>query len=104
MERREIQRFHDLKDPLEWTFEDEHGHELFHRGEGESAQEMEAAGYREFFPDRFIDEIWIAEEHAGCGEGGSLPSSNRVDGRSHHPVHRLGGDPGDTGGALNTCA
>jgi hypothetical protein len=67
MERREIQRFHDLEDPLEWTFADEHGHELFHRGEGESAQEMEAAGYREFFPDRFIDEIWIAEEHAGCG-------------------------------------
>jgi hypothetical protein len=65
--RREIHRWHELADPMNWTFEDEHGHELFRRGEGESPQEMEAAGYLELRLDAFADEIWIAEEHAGCG-------------------------------------
>jgi hypothetical protein len=45
-ERREIQHWQDVADPAAWTFEDEHGHELFRRGQGESPQEMEAAGYR----------------------------------------------------------
>ena len=46
-ERREIRHWQDLADPTEWTFEDEHGHELFRRGEGESPQEREEAGYLE---------------------------------------------------------
>ncbi len=66
-ERREIHRWHELVDPVEWTFEDEHGHELFRRGEGESAQEMAEAGYRAFLPDAFVGEIWIAQEHEECG-------------------------------------
>jgi hypothetical protein len=66
-ERREIHHWQDVADPPDWTFEDEHGHELFHRGQGESPQEMEAAGYLEIRPDAFADEVWIAEEHAGCG-------------------------------------
>jgi hypothetical protein len=65
-ERREMHRWHEVADPTDWTFEDEHGHEVFRRGEGESPQEMEEAGYLEFRPDTFIDEVWIAEEHAGC--------------------------------------
>jgi hypothetical protein len=31
-ERRTIYRWQDVADPTEWTFEDEHGHELFRRG------------------------------------------------------------------------
>jgi hypothetical protein len=27
---------------------------------------MEEAGYLEFHPGTFVDEVWIAEEHAGC--------------------------------------
>jgi hypothetical protein len=66
-ERREIHHWQNVADPAEWTFEDEHGHELFHCGQGESPQEMEAAGYLEIRPDAFADEVWIAEEQAGCG-------------------------------------
>jgi hypothetical protein len=66
-ERREIHRWHEVADPVEWTFEDEHGHEVFRRGEGESPQEMEEAGYLELRTDTFVDEVWVAEEHAGCG-------------------------------------
>jgi hypothetical protein len=66
-ERRTIHRWQDVADPTEWTCEDEHGHELFRRGEGESPQEMEEAGYLEVPMDTFADEIWMAEEHAGCG-------------------------------------
>jgi hypothetical protein len=66
-ERREIHHWQDVVDSAEWTFEDEHGHELFRRGEGESPQEMEEAGYLEVSMDTFADEIWRAEEHAGCG-------------------------------------
>jgi hypothetical protein len=66
-ERRAIQRWQDVVDPTEWTFEDKHGHEWFRRGEGESPQEMEAAGYLEVAMATFADEIWIAEEHAGYG-------------------------------------
>jgi hypothetical protein len=66
-ERREIHRWQEIADPTEWTFEDEHGHEVFRRGEGESPQEMEAAGYLKLRTDTFVDEVWIAEEHAGCG-------------------------------------
>ena len=60
-ERRAIHHWHEVADPTEWTFEDEHGHELFRRGEGESPQEMEEAGYLEVPMDT------LAEEHAGCG-------------------------------------
>ena len=28
-ERREIHHWQDVADPTEWTFEDEHGHDLF---------------------------------------------------------------------------
>jgi hypothetical protein len=56
---------HSVVDPVNWTFEDEH--EVFRRGEGESPQEMEEAGYLERRTDTFVDEVWIAEEHAGCG-------------------------------------
>jgi hypothetical protein len=49
-ERRAIHHWHEVADPAEWTFEDEHGHELFRRGEGESPQEMEEAGYLEVPP------------------------------------------------------
>ena len=66
-ERREIHHWQEIIDPTAWTFEDEHGHELFRRGEGESTQEMEAAGYLEIRPDAFADEVWMAEEHAGYG-------------------------------------
>ena len=66
-ERRTIHRWQDVADPTEWTCEDEHGHELFRRGEGESPEEMEEAGYLEVPMDTFTDEIWMAEEHAGCG-------------------------------------
>ena len=66
-ERRAIHRWHEVADPTDWTFEDEHGHEVFRRGEGESPQEMEEAGYLELRPDTFVDEVWIAEAHAGCG-------------------------------------
>ena len=66
-ERREIHRWQDVVDSAEWTFEDEHGHELFRRGEGESPQEMEEAGYLEVSMDTIADEIWMAEEHVGCG-------------------------------------
>jgi hypothetical protein len=66
-ERREIHRWQDVADPTDWTFEDEHGHEWFRRGEGESPQEMEGAGYLEVRLEAFADEIWVAEEHAGCG-------------------------------------
>jgi hypothetical protein len=52
-ERREIHRWHEVADPTDWTCEDEHGHEGFRRGEGESPQEMEEAGYLEFHPDTF---------------------------------------------------
>jgi len=65
-ERRAIQRWQDVADPTEWTFEDEHGHEWFRRGEGESPQEMEEAGCLEVPMDTFADEIWMAEEPAGC--------------------------------------
>jgi hypothetical protein len=41
-ERREIYHCHDVSDSAEWTVEDEHGPQLFRRGEGESPQEMEA--------------------------------------------------------------
>jgi hypothetical protein len=64
-ERRAIHHWHEVADPTAWTFEDEHGHELFRRREGESPQEMEAAGYLEVPMDTFADEIWMAEEHAG---------------------------------------
>ena len=66
-ERRAIHHWHEVADPTEWTFEDEHGHEVFRRGEGEAPQEMEEAGYLEVAMDTFADEIWIAEEHARCG-------------------------------------
>ena len=66
-ERRAIHRWHEVADPTDWTFEDEHGHEVFRRGEGESPQEMEEAGYLELRTDTFVDEVWIAEEHAGRG-------------------------------------
>ena len=66
-ERHAIHHWHEVADPTEWTFEDEHGHELFRRGEGESPQEMEEVGYLEVSMDTFADEIWMAEEHAGCG-------------------------------------
>ena len=66
-ERRAIQHWQDVADPAAWTFEDEHGHEVFRRGEGESPQEMEAAGYREVAMATFADEVWMAEEPAGCG-------------------------------------
>jgi hypothetical protein len=66
-ERRAIHRWHEVADLVGWTFEDEHGHEVFRRGEGESPQEMEEAGYLEVLMDAFVDEVWIAEEHAWCG-------------------------------------
>jgi hypothetical protein len=66
-ERREIHRWQDVPNPVTWTFEDEHGHEVFRRGETESPQEMEEAGYLELRTDAFVDEVWIAEEHAECG-------------------------------------
>jgi hypothetical protein len=66
-ERREIHHWQDVAAPTEWTFEDEHGHELFCRGGGESPQEMEAEGYLEVPMATFADEIWMAEEHTGCG-------------------------------------
>ena len=66
-ERREIHRWHEVADPTDWTCEDEHGHEVFRHGEGESPQEMEEAGYLERRTDSFVDEVWIAEEHARCG-------------------------------------
>jgi hypothetical protein len=66
-ERREIHRWQDVADPTDWTFEDEHGHEWFRRGEGESPQEREGAGSLEVRLEAFADEIWVAEEHAGCG-------------------------------------
>jgi hypothetical protein len=52
---------------LSIEFKDEHGHELFRRRGGESPQEMEEAGYLEVPMGTFADEIWMAEEHAGCG-------------------------------------
>ena len=66
-ERREIHRWHEVADPTDWMFEDEHGHEVFRRGESEAPQEMEEGGYLEFHADTFADEVWIAEEHARCG-------------------------------------
>jgi hypothetical protein len=66
-ERREIHDWQDVADPTEWTFEDEHGHEWFRRGEGESPQEMEAAGSLEGPIATCADAIWMVEEHAGCG-------------------------------------
>jgi hypothetical protein len=66
-ERRAIHRWQEVADPTDWTCEDEHGHEVFRRGEGESPQEMEAAGYLERRTDTFVDEVWIAAEHTGCG-------------------------------------
>jgi len=66
-ERRAIQSWQEMADPTAWTFEDEHGHEVFRRGAGESPQAMEAAGYIEVAMDTFADEVWIAEEHAQCG-------------------------------------
>jgi hypothetical protein len=66
-ERREIHHWQEVADPTAWTFEDEHGHEVFRRGEGESPQEMEAAGYREVAMATFADEVWMAAEQAGCG-------------------------------------
>lgn len=64
-ERRAIHHWHEVADPTEWTFEDEHGHELYRRGERESPQEMEEAGYLEVPMDTFADEIWMAE--GACG-------------------------------------
>jgi hypothetical protein len=66
-ERRAIHYWREVADPTEWTFEDEHGHEVFRRIEDEAPQEMEEAGYLEVAMDTFADEIWIAEEHARCG-------------------------------------
>jgi hypothetical protein len=66
-ERREIHHWQAVVDAAEWTCEDAHGHELFRRGEGESPQEMEEAGYLAVSMDTCADEIWMAEEHAGCG-------------------------------------
>ena len=66
-ERRAMHRWHEVADPTAWTFADEPGHEVFRRGAGEAPQEMEEAGYLEWRTDAFVDEIWIAEEHAGCG-------------------------------------
>ena len=66
-ERREIHRWRELADLVDWTCEDEHGHEVFRRGDGETPEEMAAAGYVDIRPEAFADEIWIAEEHAGCG-------------------------------------
>ncbi len=56
-ERRAIHHWHEVANPTEWTFEDEHGHEVFRRGEGEAPQEMEEAGYLEVAMDTFADEI-----------------------------------------------
>jgi hypothetical protein len=36
-------------------------------GGGESPQEMGAEGYLEVPMATFADEIWVAEEHTGCG-------------------------------------
>ena len=47
-ERREIRRWHEVADPVNWAFEDEHGHEELRHGEGKSPQEMEKASYVEF--------------------------------------------------------
>ena len=77
-ERREIHHWQDVADPAEWTFEDEHGHEWFRRGEGETPQEMEEAGYPKVPMDTFADEIWMVEEQAGCGgRQGGMPSNLR---------------------------
>jgi hypothetical protein len=66
-ERREIHHWQEIADTTAWTSEDEHGHEVFRRGEGESPQEMEAAGYLEVAMAAFADEVWMAAEQAGCG-------------------------------------
>jgi hypothetical protein len=90
-ERRTIHRWQDVADPTEWTCEDEHGHEWFRRRGGESPQEMEEAGYLEVPMGTFADEIWMAEEHAGCGGPTGVCHHIRV--RADHGIKEIRAQP-----------